>query len=98
MTNGNGTVDGPALFTASSTWSQSTITWLNRPARGTSAIGDVGAIAANATVEYDVKPVVSGNGTVTFALIGTSGDGVDFASRENSDATKRPKLIVTFAG
>jgi len=94
----NGTVDGPALFTASSTWSQSTITWLNRPARGTTAIGDVGAIAGNATVEYDVKSVVSGNGTVTFALIGTSGDGVDFASRENSDATKRPRLLVTFAG
>jgi len=94
----NGTVDGPALFTAASTWSQSTITWLNRPVRGTTAIGDVGAIAANATVEYDVKPVVSANGAITFALISTSGDGVDFASREDSDATKRPKLIVSFAG
>jgi PKD repeat protein len=94
----NGTVDGPALFTASSTWSQSTITWLNRPARDTAVIGDVGAIASNANVEYDVKPVVTGDGIVTFALIGTSGDGVDFASRESSDATKRPRLIVTFAG
>jgi glucose/arabinose dehydrogenase len=94
----NGTVDGPAVFTASNTWSQSTINWNTRPARDTTVIGDVGAIAANATVDYDVKPVVSSNGTITFALIGTSTDGVDFASRENSDATKRPRLIVTLAG
>ena len=58
-------------------------------------VGDVGAIAANATVEYDVKPVVSGNGTYTFVLVGTSDDGVDFASRENGTSTKRPRLVLT---
>ena len=94
----NGTVDGPAVFTASNDWTQSTIKWTNRPARGTTVIGDVGAIAANATVEYDVKPVVSGDGTVTFALIGTSTDGVDFASRENVGRDEASELIVTFAG
>jgi PKD repeat protein len=94
----NGTVDGPALYTASSAWSQSTITWANRPARATTVIGDLGAIAGNATVEYDVTPAVSGDGTITFALIGTSGDGVDFASREYSDSTRRPRLLVTSGG
>jgi hypothetical protein len=92
----NGTVDGPAVYSADSTWTESTIKWSSRPARGTSVIADAGAIAGNATVEYDVKPLVSGDGTVTFALIGTSDDGIDLASRE--DALKRPQLVVTFGG
>jgi hypothetical protein len=49
-------------------------------------------------VEYDVLPAVSGNGDLSFVLVGDSADGASFASRETSDATKRPRLVVTFTG
>ena len=49
----------------------------------------------NAAVEYDVRPIVSGNGTYTFVLVGTSDDGVDFGSRENGTSSKRPRLVLT---
>ena len=39
------------------------------------------------------RPFVTGNGTYSFGLAGTSSDGVDFRSREA--ATDRPVLIVT---
>ena len=61
-----------------------------RPARP--SIDDREAIAANSPVEYNVKPLVSGDGTVSFALLPASSDGLDFASREYADATKRPVL------
>ena len=91
----NGTVDGPAVFTSSGTWTETGIKWSNKPAHDATVIGDVGSIAANATVDYNVIPVVSGNGTFTFVLVGTSDDGVDFASRENGTSSKRPRLLIT---
>jgi hypothetical protein len=51
-----------------------------------------GAIAANAWVEYDVKTLVTGNGTYTLALVADSTDGVVFSSREGTTA---PQLVVT---
>ena len=47
-------------------------------------------------VEYDVLPLVTGNGEVTFVLVGDSTDAANFSSKENSDATKKPQLEVTF--
>ena len=94
----NGTVDGPAVHTAPNTWTETGITWSNRPVRNAAVIADTGKVAANVTLDYDVKPVVSGDGTVTFVLVGTSDDGVDFASRQNGTASKRPRLVVTYGG
>ena len=90
----NATADGPALYTGSNTWTETGIKWNNKPARNTTLIGDAGKINANATVDYDVKSLVSGNGTVTFVLVGTSIDGVDFGSREQGTTAKRPRLLI----
>ncbi len=57
---------------------------------------DKAAIAAGATVEYDVKPLVTGNGAVSFALVSTSAVVEDFASREFANATRRPQLIIGY--
>ena len=56
----NATVDGPAVYTAAGAWTETGIKWSNKPVRDTALIGDAGRIAADATVEYDVKSVVSG--------------------------------------
>ena len=89
------TADGPAVFTTATTWSESTITWSNRPATTSGATDDKGAIATNSWVEYDVSPFVTGNGTYSFRLATTSSDGVDFYSREHTDPALRPELVLS---
>jgi hypothetical protein len=86
--------DGPGVRSAGSNWAESTIKWNNRPARGATAVDDKSWVWG--TVEYNVKPLVTGNGAVSFALISTSTAVTDFASREHLDAASRPQLIVTF--
>jgi chitodextrinase len=90
---GNGTVDGPAVYTSSTAWSETTVNWNTRPARTSAARDDKGAIPADTWVEYDVTPFVTGNGTFSFSLATTSSDGVNFHSRE--EATLRPELVLT---
>jgi fibronectin type 3 domain-containing protein len=89
----SGTQDGPAVYTASNTWTEAGIAWTSRPAVTSAARDDKARIQSRVWVEYDVTPFVLSNGTFTFVLRTTSNDGVDFASREN--ATNRPQLVVT---
>jgi hypothetical protein len=89
----NGTVDGPAVYTTSSTWSETTINWNTRLTPTSAARDDKGEIPGGSWVEYDVTPFVTGAGTYTFRLATTSSDGVNFDSREVS--TFRPELVVT---
>jgi hypothetical protein len=74
--------DGPAVYTTSSSWGETTINRSNRPARTSSPRDDKGAIPADSWVEYDVTPFVTGNGTYSFNLVTASADGVNFYSRE----------------
>jgi hypothetical protein len=94
----DGSGNGPAVYGAPSTWTESAITWASRPDRGGGPVANAGAIAARTWVEYDVLPLTGGNGEATFVLVGDSTDSANFFSRENSDTTKRPRLVVTFAG
>ncbi len=87
------TVDGPAVYTTSNSWSENTLNWNTRPLRTSAATDDKGAIAANTWVEYDVTPFVTGNGTYSFTLAQTSSDGVDFRAREYT--ANRPELVLT---
>ena len=48
-------------------------------------------------MEWDVKSLVNGNGQLDLALASTSTDGVEFLSKEATNAAKRPVLEVTFA-
>jgi fibronectin type 3 domain-containing protein len=89
----SGTVDGPAVFSTSPSWDETTVNWDTRPTATSSATDKKGSISTNSWVEYDVTPLVTGNGTYSFRLATTSTDGVDFYSREN--ATLRPELVVT---
>lgn len=87
----NGTGNGPEVFPASNSWSESTVTWNTKPARTGSAIFDAGSMAQGAWYEFDVTDQVVGNGTFTFNLASVSTDGLKFDSRE---ATIPPELIV----
>ena len=89
----DGTADGPAVYTTATNWSETTVNWNTRPAPTSAATDDKGAIPANTWVEYDVTPLVTGNGTYSFRLATSSTDGVFFSSRET--AGFQPELVVT---
>ncbi|WP_224362960.1 CBM96 family carbohydrate-binding protein [Hyalangium versicolor] len=88
------TVNGPAVSTTSSSWQESTLTYSNKPAPQT-LLSTAGSVAANAWVEWDVTAAVQGNGTVNLAVTPTGTDGTVFYSRNTSDTTMRPQLVVT---
>jgi PKD repeat protein len=93
----DGTADGPELYSAASGWTETGVKWSNRPTFGTAVIGgNKGAIAANSTVEYDVKSLVTGNGELNLGLRQTSSDSAEFGSREDTTAARRPVLEVTY--
>ena len=90
------TTNGPAVFAAGNGWTETGVTWNNKPAPVGAALDDVAGIASNSWVEYNVTPAITGNGTFSFALQPQSKDAVDFYAREN--AVRRPELVVTFGG
>jgi hypothetical protein len=91
------TNNGPAVYEAGSSWTESGLTWNNRPARIGSPSDNKVQIAIGTWVEYDVAPLVSANGDVTFVLVGDSTDGANFASKEYTDPSKKAQLEVTFS-
>jgi hypothetical protein len=88
----NDSDNGPAVYTADNTWTETGITWNNRPARTSGPLEDKSAIGTNTWVEYDVTIAVTGNGTYTFVLATDDDDGVIFSAREGSNPAQ---LVVT---
>jgi hypothetical protein len=93
----DGTTDGPRVFLTSGGWTEGGLTWSNRSGSGAgmAPLDDKGAIASGTWVEFDVTGGVSGNGELNLAVVGTSGNGADFHSRESSRTDLRPQLVVT---
>jgi parallel beta-helix repeat protein len=85
------TVDGPAVYTTNTNWTETGITWATRPARISGAMDDKGAIAAGVWVEYNVLPIITGDGSYSFALVSTSTDSVSFSTHEGSQP---PQLVI----
>jgi hypothetical protein len=88
------TRNGPALYTTSNTWTETDITWNNRPARTGVALEDKGELIANSWADYDVTTAIVGNGTYSFILATDAADLLGLSSREGSHA---PQLVVTLA-
>lgn len=87
------TRDGPAAYATSNTWTETGITWNNRPSRTSGANDNKGSIASNTWVEYNVTSLVAGNGTFSFVLAEGSQDDIRFSSREGNNP---PQLVITF--
>ena len=92
-TTTNSSSNGPAVHAANNTWTENGITWNNRPTRASDVIDNKGQVDKNSWVEYNVTPVVTGNGTFNFVLVGDSSDEVRFSSREGGNP---PRLVITF--
>ena len=91
----NGTPNGPAAYKTDWAGAETAITWNNRAPRTSGPTDDKGNIPVNAFVEYDVTPLVTGNGANGFVLAGTSSDALTVSSKESSTVSQRPQLIVT---
>ena len=84
--------NGPALYTTENNWTESDITWENHPKRASSASGDQTLVRKFSWVEYDVTPVITGDGTYSFVLVGDTTEALLFSSRESSNG---PELLIT---
>lgn len=85
------TRNGPALYTTSNNWTETGITWNNRPARTSDVLEDKGALTQNSWVEYDVTNIITANGTYSFVLATDAADILGLSSREGSAP---PQLVV----
>jgi len=90
----NGSSNGPSLYLTNNTWTESGLTWNNRPGATSGAVANVAAITSNTWAEYNVTAQITGNGTYSFVLLPDSTDGATFYSREGSSP---PQLVLTFA-
>lgn len=87
----NGSANGPVVYGTGTSWTETGLTWNNRPSRVTSALDNKGSISTTTWVEYNVTSSVTGNGTFSFALAADSNDAATFSSRQGSQP---PQLVV----
>ncbi|MCZ7440316.1 DNRLRE domain-containing protein [Micromonospora sp. WMMC241] len=85
--------NGGTAQQAGTAWSESTLTYANRPASVGAPLGSLGTVRSNTWYELDVTSAVTGNGLVAFALSSTNADGAFYDSRESG--TYAPMLIIT---
>jgi hypothetical protein len=90
----NGSSNGPSIYLTNNTWTESGITWSNRPAPMSGAVANAGSIASGGWVEFDLTGAVTGDGAYSFVLQPDSTDGATFYSREGSTP---PELLLSYA-
>jgi len=88
--------DGPAVYTTGNSWTETGLTWNNRPTATSGALADVAQVGMNTWVEWNVTAAVTGNGTVSFLLRNQAASTAAFRSRETTSVA--PRLVVTWAG
>ena len=79
VTNGS---SGPneLRFVSSNTWTETGITWNNKPATG-ALVATIGSIGSNTWLEIDITSVVQPNTTISLAIVPGTTDGLDFDPR-----------------
>jgi Calcineurin-like phosphoesterase/Iron/zinc purple acid phosphatase-like protein C len=83
---------GRLRVVASCAWDERTITWATQPAVAGTVIDSAGAVQAGSVVEFDLTPVITGDGVWCFALDTASQNGVIYNSREA--AAGAPSLVL----
>jgi calcineurin-like phosphoesterase family protein len=91
----NASDNGPAIYATGAAWTETEITWNNRPERTSEELDNKSSISTETWVEYDVTGAVTGDGTFSFVLAADSSDAATFSSREGSQS---PELMISLAG
>jgi photosystem II stability/assembly factor-like uncharacterized protein len=90
--------DGGSVFSVSNNfagtstpWTESGLTWTNAPALGGAALDAGGPVTVNTWIDLDVTSAITGNGTYSLALSGSSNNLVEYSSSEGANS---PRLIL----
>ncbi len=91
---------GLGLWTTSSGWSETSLTWNNAPMPNFSLppSGSTGAVVGNAYNTADVTSAITGSGTFTLVGKTSSNTAWSCASKENSNGHPAQLVITTTAG
>jgi myo-inositol-hexaphosphate 3-phosphohydrolase len=79
-------------------WTETDLTYANRPALGTAILGSLGPVTSNTSYEVPLPASdLQGElgGILSLGINATSSDGADFGSKET---TTPPKLVLEFSG
>jgi hypothetical protein len=79
---------------SSTAWNEATLTWDTRPALDGPVLQTAGPVASGAIAEFVLDGVITGDGTYSFAIDGTSGDGAAYYSSSSTGGI-RPELVLT---
>jgi Carboxypeptidase regulatory-like domain/IPT/TIG domain len=82
------------LLGTSTSWGEYSLNWNNAPALPGTATSSVGAAPIGTWVEFDVTPLVTGNGTYSFGVSSAITDSVIYSSKEGPNP---PDLVVQTA-
>ena len=88
----NASSNGPSIYATDNSWTETGITWNNRPGPITAALANLGSVATDTWAEYDLTGHISGDGTYSFVLLPDSSDGIRFESREGDPP---PELVLS---
>lgn len=95
--SGAGTSDTTRVLVAPTDWTESDLTWTDRPALGRE-IGTFEAVSGpGKRVSAKLDESALKEGTVSVAMVGSGGDAAWFWSRSYSSAAARPTLTVSYA-
>ena len=73
------------MYVAPTTWTETGLTWANRPALPPSAFANLGTVTALQWREIDVSTLVTGTGTYAFAIGGGTSNTALYSSREGTN-------------
>jgi hypothetical protein len=79
---------------SSTAWDEATLTWDTRPAVDGPVVHAHGPVASGAMAEFVLDGAVTGDGTYSFAIDATSGDGAAYYSSSSTGGV-RPELVLT---
>ncbi len=96
-TNAQSVTGGRIHRITSCGWSETGVTFNNRPAIDGPVLQTLGAVALGQQVEFDVSTQIGADGVYCFAIDSASTDGVDYHSRQASATANRPALVLTTA-
>jgi len=75
------------------TWGETTVSWATAPPTAPAPMASLARIRKGTWYEVDVTSVVTGDGPVSFRIVGTSADSAAYASREAGAATAAQLLV-----
>ena len=94
VSSGTGDSAGRIRRLADDVWDESTLTWNSRPPADGPVLYTLGPVPSGGIAEFVLDGAVAGDGTYSFTIDGTSGDGLAYYS-STSRGGLRPALILT---